>query len=121
MFGKSVLFFFGLCLIFDRASALPVLVCPSVAADGEYTGKFVGIISRSEWTATNFLFLADGAQAPTCVEVEETSNAIRARLTYEAFSQNLKVKIIVKGNHDIIGIAYENPQPVETWYVANDK
>lgn len=119
MSGKSVLLLFGACLIFHSASSVPTLECPSVIQNGEHVGKFVGIISKQEWTQTNYLFQPDGAKLPGCVEVDELGNPIRAKLILAAYLTKSYVKIHVNGNHDLTSIAFENKAPAESWYVTD--
>lgn len=119
MFGKSVLLLFGACFIFHSASSVPTLECLGVLGNGEHVGKFVGIISKQEWTQTNYLFQPDGALAPKCVEFDELSNPIRAKLILAAYLTKSNVKIHVNGNHDITGIAFENKTPADSWFVTD--
>lgn len=119
MSGKSVLLLFGACFIFHSASSVPTLDCPHVIGIGQHIGKFVGIISKSEWSQTNYIFQPDGAALPGCVDFDELSNPVRAKMILAAYLTNSDVKINVNANHDITGIAFEKKTPVEDWYVTD--
>lgn len=65
------------------------------------------IIDRDEWAASNYLFKPTGGEAG-CVEFLGSDNPIRAKLLLSAYLTNAVVKIQVKGNWHLAGIAFGN-------------
>lgn len=120
MFGKSVVFLIGVCLICHQAIVLaePRLTCSSCLPNGDYTGKIVGLISRDEWEFTNYLFVVDGTKEAACLNFNDQKYQVRAKYVYDAMMKSLKVIIQVRREHEIAGIAFESPPPAETWFVT---
>lgn len=96
----------AVCLIIHSVSSVS-LDCPRVIANGEHVGKIIGIIDKDGWTSSNYLFKPTGG-SPGCVEFKGTENPARAKLLLTAYLTNALVKLHVKGNWEIGGIAFGN-------------
>lgn len=107
MSGISFLWLFGVvaCLLFHLTSSAPTLDCAHVMANGEYVGKIIGIIDKDRWSSTNYLFKPVGADV-ACFEYKGSENLGRSKLLLTAFLTNAIIKINIKGNWVLDGIAF---------------
>lgn len=105
MVGKGVLLLFGAFLfVHSVASIEPTLNCTGVMANGRWAGKFVGVISKSEWVKINYLFKPLGNAPPLCVHIDDRIHPTRAHLLWDAFKSNARMEILVTGDHEVSGI-----------------
>lgn len=95
----------AVCLIIHSVSSAPTLDCGRVISNGEHVGKIIGIIDKDGWTSPNYLFKPTGGEAG-CVEFK--GSEMRSKLLLTAYLTNALVKIHVKGNWQIGGIAFGN-------------
>lgn len=65
-----------------------------------------GIISRDGWEL-NYLFKPNGEEVG-CVKIDAARNEHRANLLLTAYLTNALVKLEVKNNHEVGGIAHGN-------------
>lgn len=62
-------------------------------------------MEKNEWTKiTNYLFKPE-THTVGCVAIDEVAQPTRAKLMWDAFKSNSKVRIIVTGTHQLTGIA----------------
>lgn len=106
MSGTSFLWLFGVvtCLAFHSVSSEPSLECPRVIPNGEYYGRVTGIIDKDGWW-NNYLFKPTGEDVG-CVELNASEHLARAELLLTAYLTNALVKIHIKDNHEVSGIAF---------------
>lgn len=95
-----------ICLVLHSISSAPTLECPRFIPAGDYHGKITGIIEKDGWWL-NYLFKPNG-EAVGCIQLKESDNEKRADLLLTAYLTNAIVKIQVKDNHVIGGIAHGN-------------
>lgn len=108
MYGARRLWIFVIviCLVLHSASSAPSLECPRIIPEGEYHGKITGIIDKDGWWM-NYLFKPNG-EAVGCVQLKASDYAARADLLLTAYLTNALIKIQVKDNHVVGGIAHGN-------------
>lgn len=102
MVGKCVLLLFGVLLVVQSSES--VLLCPDVMANGAFTGKFTGVISREAWVKINYLFKPDGNAPEKCVQIDNNKYPTRAKVMWNAYKLNKLVEIQVDGEHEVSGI-----------------
>lgn len=108
MSGTSYSWIFAVlvCFVFHSASAAPTLDCPRSIPNGEYHGKITGLIEKDGWSM-NYLFKPNGEEVG-CIQLNAVNNLPRANLLLTAYLTNALVKIQVKGNHEVGGVAHGN-------------